>query len=277
MMKWIEKMPRLARGQAEKKELEPSLMEADNAVHGLETENRTLAQPPAGRAGSHPPQPDSAERGREHGVRGRTGGPGNAAGGTRTPGDATGYLETSLGVLSYAELAPHLARNVLALEKRIADGEFGTVPLDDALLHRFHGLICGDLVPGIAGWRRTNVTVGDHEPPDFFKVPVLVREYGLDLQSRIQAGDNGEILLETLAFAEGRLLSIHPFADFNGRAARVWLNELLRRIELPPVQLAPATEPARSEYLAALRAADRNVWRPLMEVWRGRFEGGETK
>ncbi len=128
-------------------------------------------------------------------------------------------------------------------------------------------------MPQLAGWRRTNVTVGEHEPPDFFKVPALVREYGLDLQARLSAaGEAGGILLETLAFAEGCLLSIHPFADFNGRCARIWLREVLRRLDLPPVQLAPSDERARSEYLAALRAADRNDWRPLSEIWRRRFE-----
>ncbi len=133
-------------------------------------------------------------------------------------------------------------------------------------------------MPQLAGWRRTNVTVGDHEPPDFFKVPALVREYGRDLQARLSAtGGTDEILLETLAFAEGRLLYIHPFADFNGRVARVWLREILRRLDLPPVQLAPGEEPTRSKYLSALRAADRNDWRPLIDVWRRRFETGETK
>ena len=128
-------------------------------------------------------------------------------------------------------------------------------------------------MPQLAGWRRTNVAVGEHEPPDFFKVPALVREYGLDLQARASiAGEAAENLLETLAFAEGRLLFIHPFADFNGRVTRVWLREILRRLDLPPVQLAPTEEPARSEYLAALRAADRNDRRPLMEIWERRFE-----
>ena len=141
------------------------------------------------------------------------------------------------------------------------------------LLLQFHRLICSDLVPQLAGWRRTNVIVGEHEPPDFFQVPMLVREYGCDLEARLPAaGEASEVLLETLAFAEGRLLSIHPFADFNGRVTRVWLREFLRRLSLPPVQLAPGDEPARSEYLAALRAADRSDWRPLMDIWRRRFE-----
>lgn len=175
---------------------------------------------------------------------------------------------------SYApQLAPHLARNVLALEKRIEDGEFDQAPLDDALLLQFHSLICGDLVPQLAGWRRTNVAVGEHEPPHFFQVPALAREYGRDLQARLSAAaGTGDLLLETLAFAEARLLFIHPFADFNGRVTRVWLREILRRLDLPPVQLAPTDEPARSEYLLALRAADRVDLGPLMEIWRRRFE-----
>src|SRR5712692_668 len=90
-----------------------------------------------------------------------------------------------------------------------------------------------------------------------------------DLQVRLSAaGETDSFLLEALAFSEGRLLSVHPFADFNGRVTRVWLREILRRLDLPPVQLAPNEEPARGEYLAALRAADRNDWQPLTEVWK---------
>lgn len=111
-------------------------------------------------------------------------------------------------------------------------------------------------------------------PPDFFRVPALAREYGLDLQARLSALDSAsdELLLETLAFAEGRLLSIHPFADFNGRVTRVWLREILRRLNLPPVRLAPTEESTVAEYLAALQAADRNDWRPLMDIWQRRIE-----
>ena len=160
------------------------------------------------------------------------------------------------------------------LERRIEDGEFLNASLDDSLLLEFHRLICGDLVPQLAGWRRTNVTVGSHAPPDFFRVPVLVREYGLDLQARLASVSASEdaLLLEALAFAEVRLLSVHPFSDFNGRVTRVWLRELLRRLDLPPVQLAPTAESGREQYVIALQAADLNDWRPLMNVWRQRFE-----
>ncbi len=35
-----------------------------------------------------------------------------------------------------------------------------------------------------------------------------------------------------LFFAEERFLTIHPFRDFNGRAIRLLLTELLRRLDL---------------------------------------------
>ena len=177
--------------------------------------------------------------------------------------------------MTYRELAPNLARNVLELEERIEDGEFSSAALGERLVLEFHRLICGYLVPRLAGWRRIDVTVGSHTPPDFFKVPMLVREYGRDLQARLSAGGEADaLLLETLAFAEGRLLWIHPFADLNGRVTRVWLREILRRLDLPPVRLVPAGELDREEYFEALQAADRNEWGLLMAAWRRRLGEG---
>ena len=71
---------------------------------------------------------------------------------------------------------------------------------------------------------------------------------------------------------KGRLLSIHPFTDFNGRAARRFLRELLRRLELPPVDLVPTDPAGEVAYRAALRAGDSLDWRPLMKIWQRRFE-----
>ena len=62
---------------------------------------------------------------------------------------------------------------------------------------------------------------------------------------------------------------IHPFADFNGRVCRLFLRWLLRR-DLPSVVVAPRPEPSQA-YLAAVRAADRRDWHPLVEVWRVRL------
>ena len=247
----------------------------EDVSYGLEADHRALASAAERGTGPHPPQPDSPERGPEHGFRGRAGGPSDAGGGARPPWGAERTIETRFGVMTYRELAPNLARNVLELEERIEDGEFSSAALGERLVLEFHRLICGDLVPRLAGWRRIDVTVGSHTPPDFFKVPMLVREYGRDLQARLSAaGEADDLLLETLAFAEGRLLWIHPFADLNGRVTRVWLREILRRLDLPPVRLVPAGELDREEYFEALQAADRNEWGLLMAAWRRRFGEG---
>ncbi len=103
---------------------------------------------------------------------------------------------------------------------------------------------------------------------------MLVRDYFADLNVRLAETSAGKetLLLETLAFAEGRLLFIHPFADFNGRTTRLLLAEILRRLELPPVELAPENDTARENYLRALEAADQLDWTPLTKLWQQRLE-----
>lgn len=176
------------------------------------------------------------------------------AGETTPPGGATRFIQTTRGLLSYSQLAPLLAERVLRVETAIATGEFATQLLGEELVLRFHSEIAGDLVPDWAGrWRDAEVRVGEHHPPPPYRVPVLMRDYGSDLRARMEnaSGKMDELLLEFLAFAEGRLLSVHPFNDFNGRVTRLFLRELIRRLELPPVDLTP-TEPAGEKgYFAA--------------------------
>jgi CRISPR-associated endonuclease/helicase Cas3 len=113
-----------------------------------------------------------------------------------------------------------------------------------------------------------------------------MHEYGLDLQARLSSLDAGvpasndatgsrdidtAALFETLAFAEGHLLSIHPFTDFNGRTTRLFLRLLMRRLDLPAVAIVG--DPDRPEpYFETLRAADRRDWRPLQALWQQRIE-----
>lgn len=103
---------------------------------------------------------------------------------------------------------------------------------------------------------------------------MLMRDYGEDLRARLEnaSGHMDDLLLEMLAFAEGRLLSIHPFTDFNGQVTRLFLRELLRRLDLPPVDLVPTDAPGETAYRAALQVSDTLNWRPLMRVWQQPFE-----
>ncbi len=80
-------------------------------------------------------------------------------------------------------------------------------------------------------------------------------------------------MIDDLTFAEGRLLHIHPFEDFNGRVTRLLLIELTCRLDLPEVDPAVSRE-ERSRYFPALRAYDRGDPQPLAGIWRHRFLQG---
>ena len=214
----------------------------------------------------------------EHGLRAGAGGPIDAA--ERARADrTTRYLDTSRGILSYSEVAPLLAEQVVRLEARIYEGAFADRSLDENLAAEFHRSICADLVPDWAGrWRNVEVRVGNLLPPLPSHVPLRMRDFGRDLVARWSQASavTGDLTLEFLAFAEGRFLSIHPFQDFNGRTVRLFLLEILRRLDLPRVVLAPETDQAREEYFVALEAAARADWRPLMQIWADRFSQAEV-
>ena len=70
----------------------------------------------------------------QHGVRGGTSGREDAPAGTRTLGTSTWFLNTSLGIISYAELAPHLAKRILALHEAIAAAELDQRDIDEDLI-----------------------------------------------------------------------------------------------------------------------------------------------
>jgi len=168
-------------------------------------------------------------------------------------------------------LAARVAGNVLALLRRIEEGAFARAALDELLLLELHACLCADVAPALAGWRTANFPREGNPPPDFTRVPALVAEYCRDLRAHLDAPAGGAPL-DALAFAEARLLYIRPFAAFNGRATRLWLREILRRLGLPAIQIAPLTAAARERHLAALRAHDRGDPRPLADLWRDRFE-----
>lgn len=242
--------------------------------HDLDPKHRPVAEPSSGAQAPDPAGVDPAGCGPEHGLRAGAGGDRADPRDTR-PENATRFIETRLGTLSYAELAPLLAERVALLELGLFENEcFAESALDEHLVKDIHRGIAGDLVPEWAGcWRDIEVTVGRLSPPAPWQLPTLMRDYGLDLQARWAGAVSGdpELLLEFLAFAEGRFLTVHPFRDFNGRTIRVFLLELLRRLDLPRVELAPQTDEGRAAYFAALEAADQLDWQPLMRVWENRL------
>jgi hypothetical protein len=79
---------------------------------------------------------------------------------TTPPSGATRYIQTSRGLLSYSQLAPLLAEQVLRVEREIASGTFAAQALSPELILDLHRQIAGGLCPDWAGrWRDAEVRV----------------------------------------------------------------------------------------------------------------------
>ena len=279
---WLETLLRAADQRSSMEPIADTLLqdqESSYVGHQLDASHQSMAQPAAGGASPPPPGGNSPSCGQLHGHGGRAGGRSMDSGTTRPPHSATRYIETSAGILSYQELAPLLAEQVAKTEFSIVNREFADMPFYD-LLPELHRRICVNLTPGIAGyWRRQNVLVGDHEPPPYWQIPMLMRSYTADLEVRLgdltSSTEEQKIqerkTIADLAFAEGRLLHIHPFKDFNGRVSRLFLIELLYRMNLQVSDPATASPDEAKHYFAALRAYDRGDSRPLSAIWRHRL------
>lgn len=252
--------------------LQEQEQENDHAETPLDRGHRTVAQSVGRRTSAASPGGDTSPRRQFHGDGGRTGGRRLDSGTTRRPHSATRYIETTNGILSYQELAPLLARYVGAAEAAIAKREFTGLPVHDLLLE-LHRRVCVELTPNMAGrWRLRDVRVGEHQPPPHWQVPALMRNYADDLEMRLKHLDKTiERLVETLVFAEGHLLSIHPFEDFNGRVSRLFLIELCERLNLPIVDPGASSPEETTRYFAALSAYDHRDARPMSAIWRQRF------
>jgi hypothetical protein len=92
-----------------------------------------------------------------------------------------------------------------------------------------------------------------------------------ELDALIPAGhepdaDQIAAVLDLCAWAHAEWVRIHPFANGNGRTARLWANSLAMRYGLPPfVQLRPRPN---STYGDAGAWAMRGDWKPTAIVFR---------
>ena len=86
--------------------------------------------------------------------------------------------------------------------------------------------------------------------------------------------DGLEAVIVLAAWAHAEWVRIHPFANGNGRSARVWANLLLMRYGLPPtVTLRPRPGGA---YGAAGEAAMGGDWAPTVSLFRRMVKSAVT-
>lgn len=78
--------------------------------------------------------------------------------------------------------------------------------------------------------------------------------------------------MEQAVHLEHQAVKIHPFPNGNGRWSRMLADIWLHRAELPPIawpaEIGVEGSPVRSEYIAAIKAADGGEYDGLLEIHR---------
>jgi hypothetical protein len=87
-----------------------------------------------------------------------------------------------------------------------------------------------------------------------------------------ESGDALEAVLTTAALAHAKWVAIHPFANGNGRTARLWANWVLMRYGIPPfVRLRPRPEGV-AYAAAAQRALCEGDYEPTIALFFQLFD-----
>ncbi len=113
--------------------------------------------------------------------------------------------------------------------------------------------------------RLVNVYAGQTNFPDFKKVPVLLRRFCDELNNKLNNIDSSDDILITSFDAHFNLVSIHPFADGNGRVSRLIMNYIQNSFDLP---LSIVFKEDKADYYKALietrEKEDINIFRFFM-------------
>jgi fido (protein-threonine AMPylation protein) len=98
------------------------------------------------------------------------------------------------------------------------------------------------------------------------KVQALVRQLDLLVPAgREPDADQLAAIIDLCAWVHAEWVRIHPFANGNGRTARLWANSLALRYGLPPfIRLRPKPN---SPYGNAAAKAMRGDWKPIARVF----------
>lgn len=101
-------------------------------------------------------------------------------------------------------------------------------------------------------YRQKNVIITgtDYLPPDYQRVPELMKKHIKNLSRKI----NGKHILEHASDLHAEFESIHPFTDGNGRIGRLLLNILCMKNGYCPVIIPPIR---RAEYIAAMQKSNK--------------------
>lgn len=189
------------------------------------------------------------------------------------------------------EDSPDLRHNLSAILEEIVDRadqrEIPTVEMarrwQRAFMHglkaerRYVGAFRGE--PGL---ERTGVKIGALRGVPAAQVSAELKRFETRLKAAVKQVDRAipvgaalnadqcDAVIDLCAWAHAEWVRIHPFANGNGRTARLWANFLALRYGLPPfVRLRPRPDDG---YGDAGAQAMRGTWEPTSAVFRRMFQ-----
>lgn len=175
--------------------------------------------------------------------------------------DASGLLVR--GITTRRELHLAEAENIAicAAKYLVAPVAEAEAPFNFEWLLSLHSEMFGRVWAWAGTTRRSNLNLGI----PWFEIETQLLEFSRTIPIWLSMP-----LLEQCARIHHRAVQIHPFLNGNGRWSRMLANIWLRRNAAKPTEWPEptigATSPIRSEYIEAMRAADRFQFESLIEL-----------
>jgi len=138
-----------------------------------------------------------------------------------------------------------------------------SAPFDYVWMLKVHRLMFGNVWTWAGDLRHTETSIG--------VAPERIGEQLGGLALDIAVWDDKWPRIEQAATLHYRAVHIHPFVNGNGRWSRMLANIWLRRhglpvIEWPEPHLGHVESEIRTEYIAAIKSADRSDMCPLIDI-----------
>ncbi|MDR0368902.1 MAG: Fic family protein [Bacteroidales bacterium] len=135
--------------------------------------------------------------------------------------------------------------------------------LTETLIHEIGGMVVrntGSIYNTALGafdsthgdYRLVNVHAGARTFPNYSKVPDLMKSFVEETNKRIAEAKTFQQKCEAAFYAHFQFVSIHPFADGNGRTSRLLMNYILACFDLPVFYVYKSN---RIPYIQALEKA----------------------
>ena len=190
------------------------------------------------------------------------------------PKGATSFKETKFGIISHSKLAGLEAEGVrrgLKFIKILSKKDF---LISSDLILEIHKKSFAWIFPKWAGkFRKIEVEISDHQPPSFYEMPVLMKQFCDDLNERLkhippkkEVDNYLKKVVSLTAWAQHRFVWIHPFNDYNGRIARILTNLIFLKLGLPLLEIRIDSKKDRERYIKAMQFADKNDYFLLEEI-----------